>query len=110
MESLMTGNLILPLEGSLCRYGVQRRSACRNHSGLIAKPIPRSGETVRLPAGITVRLQPVMLFTFAPESFSPSPGIRNHPAQVNRKHGTPVNRLLERVRPDRSKITLRCLG
>jgi hypothetical protein len=51
----------------------------------IVKAIPGSSEnrspsvgiTVHLQPGITVRLHPGIVFTFTPESFSPSPGIRN---------------------------------
>ena len=37
------------------------------------KPFRARAKTVRLPAGITVRLQPGILFVFTPESFSRSP-------------------------------------
>src|SRR5579859_4832113 len=37
------------------------------------KPFRAQAKTVRLPAGITVRLQPGILFVFTPESFSRSP-------------------------------------
>src|SRR5882672_384635 len=54
-----------PLEGSLCRYDVQRRSACgkhsghrESHSGLRRKPFAFPSES---------------LFAFSPESRSPSP-------------------------------------
>src|SRR5258708_19666949 len=73
MDSLLAGTLILPLEGSLCRYDVQRRCACGNHSGPSRKPFRDRAKTVRLPAGITVRLQPGIVFAFIPECFSRSP-------------------------------------
>src|SRR5579859_4832112 len=82
MDSLLAGTLILPLEGSLCRCDVQRRCAYKNIPG-IAKAIPGSGEN-RSPsrrnhcspsARNPVRLHPGIVFTFAPESFSPCPGI-----------------------------------
>jgi hypothetical protein len=70
MDSLLAGTLILPLEGSLCRYDVQRRYACGKHSGhresrsgLKRKPFAFPSES---------------LFTFSPESFSPSPRNRFH--------------------------------
>jgi hypothetical protein len=72
MDSLLAGTLILPLEGSLCRCDVQRRCAYKNIPGIV-KAIPGSSETVRLPPGIAVRLQPGILFVFTPESFSRSP-------------------------------------
>src|SRR5271155_1186086 len=37
------------------------------------KPFREQAKTVRLPAGITIRLQPGILFVFTPESFSRSP-------------------------------------
>jgi len=37
------------------------------------KPFRARAKTVRLPVGITVRLQPGILFVFTPESFSRSP-------------------------------------
>jgi hypothetical protein len=37
------------------------------------KPFRAPAKTVRLPAGIAVRLQPGILFVFTPESFSRSP-------------------------------------
>jgi hypothetical protein len=83
MDSLLAGNLILPLEGSLCRYDVQRRYTMENIPGIV-KAIPGSGEN-RSPsrrnhcspsARNPFRLHPGIVFTFTPESFSPSPGIR----------------------------------
>ena len=76
-----------PLEGSLCRCYVQRRSACGNHSGLIVKTIPRYCENCSpsrrnhcsSSAWNLVRLHSGTLFTFAPESCPPSPGIRKNP-------------------------------
>jgi hypothetical protein len=72
-----------PLEGSLCRCDVQRRRACQNIPGIV-KTIPGSGEN-RSPsrrnhcspsARNPVRLHPGIVFTIAPESFSPCSGIR----------------------------------
>jgi hypothetical protein len=70
MDSLLAGTLILPLEGSLCRLDVQRRCACgkhsghrESHSGLGRKPFAFPSES---------------LFTFSPESRSPSPRNRFH--------------------------------
>jgi hypothetical protein len=60
----------------------------------IVKAIPGSGEN-RSPsrrnrcspsARNPVRLHPGTLFTFTPESFSPSPGIRTSPGRVKREH------------------------
>jgi hypothetical protein len=85
MDTLLAGTLILPLEGSLCRSNVQRRVACGNHSGLIVKTIPGKAKN-RSPsrwnrrspsARNLVHLRPGTLFTFTPESRSPSSGIRN---------------------------------
>src|SRR5437868_15242150 len=42
------------------------------------KPFRDRAKTVRLPAGITVRLQPGILFVFTPERFSRSPRNRVH--------------------------------
>ena len=69
----------------MCRHNVQRRSACGNHSGLIVKAIPAvaktrslSGpESLSLSARNAVHLRSGTFFTFAPESRSPCPGIRN---------------------------------
>src|SRR5437879_2564296 len=72
MDSLLAGTLILPWSVHCAGYDVQRRCACQNIPGN-AKAIPGSGETVRLPVGIAVRLQPGILFVFTPESFSRSP-------------------------------------
>jgi hypothetical protein len=72
-----------PLEGSLCRCDVQRRCACKNIPGIV-KAIPGPGEN-RSPsrrnrcspsARNPVRLHPGIVFTIAPESFSPCSGIR----------------------------------
>ena len=52
---------------------VQRRLACGNHSGPSRKPFRDRAKTVRLPSGITVRLQPGIVFVFTPERFSRSP-------------------------------------
>ena len=73
MDSLLAGTLILPWKGHCAGYVVQRRCAGGNHSGLSGKPFRDQAKTVRLPAGITVRLQPGILFVFTPESFSRSP-------------------------------------
>jgi hypothetical protein len=71
----------------LCRDNVQRRCACQNIPGN-ANAIPGSGEN-RSPsrrnrcspsARNPIRLHPGIVFTFAPESFSPCPGIRNNRA------------------------------
>ena len=50
----------------MCRCNVQRCSACGNHSGLIVKTIPGRCEK---PSAFP----PELLFTFSPESYSPSP-------------------------------------
>jgi hypothetical protein len=50
----------------LCRCNVQRCSACGNHSGLIVKTIPGYCEN-------PFAFPPESLFTFTPESCSPSP-------------------------------------
>jgi hypothetical protein len=73
MDSLLAGTLILPWKGHCAGYDVQRRCACGNHSGLSRKPFRDQAKTVRLPAGITIRLQLGILFVFTPESFSRSP-------------------------------------
>jgi len=73
----------------LCRYDVQRRLPCGNHSGLIAKAIPGSREN-RSPsrrnhcspsARNPVRLHPGTLFTITPEPRSLSSGI---PIEIRR--------------------------
>jgi hypothetical protein len=72
MDSLLAGKLP-PFQGRLaCHCDVQRRCVVKNIPGIV-KAIPGSGETVRLPAGITVRLQPGISFVFTPESFSRLP-------------------------------------
>src|SRR5450755_4257951 len=73
MDSLLAGTLILPWKGHCAGYDVQRRCACGNHSGQSRKPFRDRTKTVRLPAGITVRLQPGIVFVFTPERFSRSP-------------------------------------
>jgi hypothetical protein len=65
MDSLLAGTLILPLEGSLCRYDVQRRCACGKHSGHRES---HSGLRRKLFA-----FPPESLFAFSPESRSSSP-------------------------------------
>jgi hypothetical protein len=65
MDSLLAGNLILPLEGSLCRYDVQRRCAYRKLSG----EHEHDSGLGRKPFALT----PESLFAFTPESFSRSP-------------------------------------
>jgi hypothetical protein len=65
MDSLLAGNLILPLEGSLCRYDVQRHCACRKHSG--------HRESHSGLGRILFAFAPESLFAFSPESRSPSP-------------------------------------
>jgi hypothetical protein len=63
----------------LCRYDVQRRSACGNQSGLIVKIISGCcGKLFGFSLGITFHFQPGILFTIAPERFSRSPRNRVH--------------------------------
>jgi hypothetical protein len=57
----------------LCRCDVQRRCTCRKTFRASRKPFRARAKTVRLPSGITVRLQPGIVFVFTPESFSRSP-------------------------------------
>jgi len=70
MDSLLAGNLFLPLEGSLCRYDVQRHYAFGKHSGHRES---HSGLGRKLFA-----FPPESLFAFSPESLSPSPRNRFH--------------------------------
>jgi hypothetical protein len=65
MDSLLAGTQFLPWEVSLCRYDVQRRLPCGNHSGLIAKAIPGLSEKL-------FAFPPELLFAFSPESVSSS--------------------------------------
>jgi predicted DNA-binding transcriptional regulator AlpA len=57
----------------LCRGYVQRRPALWKSFRASRKPFRDRAKTVRLPAGIAVRVQPGILFAFTPESFSRSP-------------------------------------
>ena len=59
----------------MCRSDVQRRCACGKPFRASRKPFRDRAKTVRLPAGITVRLQPGILFVFTPERFRVHPGI-----------------------------------
>src|SRR6185295_4258974 len=61
-----------------------RRLPCGNHSGLIAKPFRDRAKTFRLPAGITVRLQPGTPFVFTPERF------HDHFALIQHRAPTPL--------------------
>jgi hypothetical protein len=87
MDTLLAGTLILLLEGSLCRCDVQRRRTCRHHSGL-----DRENDSGKSEKPFAFPLE--SLFTFSPESCSPSsrnafhvhpgrrspsPGIRSEP-------------------------------
>src|SRR5437660_11260474 len=65
MDSLLAGNLILPLEGSLCRYDVQRHCAFAKHSGHRESHSGLGRKLFTFP--------PESLFAFSPESRSPSP-------------------------------------
>src|SRR6266853_3137057 len=73
MDSLLAGTLILPWRVHCAGYDVQRRSAAEKTFRATRKPFRARAKTVRLPAGITVRLQPGIPFVFTPESFSRSP-------------------------------------
>src|SRR5271156_6499297 len=75
MDSLLAGTLILPWRVHCAGCDVQRRSACGNHSGPSRKPFRGRAKTVRLPPGITVRLQPGILFVFTRNRFHVHPGI-----------------------------------
>jgi hypothetical protein len=57
--------------------------------GSSRKPFRDRAKTARLPAGITVRLQPGILFAFAPERFSRSP--RNRVRFPPESARSPVN-------------------
>src|SRR5258707_14439021 len=73
MDSLLAGKLFLPFGGRLaCHCDVQRRCLWKSFRAS-RKPFRAPAKTVRLRAGITVRLQPGILFVFTPESFSRSP-------------------------------------
>ena len=84
MDSLLAGTLILPWRVHCAGYDVQRLGAAEKTFRASRKPFRARAKTVRLPVGIavhlqpgiTVRLHPGIVFTFTPESFSPSPGIR----------------------------------
>src|SRR5437868_1026469 len=62
-----------PLEGSLCRLSCPAPLCLSKHSGQRESHSGAGAKTVRLPAGITVRLQPGIVFVFTPERFSRSP-------------------------------------
>jgi hypothetical protein len=87
MDSLLAGTRFLPWEIHCAGVNVQRHCVCGNHPGPSRKPFRARANAVRLSAGITVRLQPGIVFTFAPEPFSrPSrnpvhlrPGILSEP-------------------------------
>jgi hypothetical protein len=74
MDSLLAGTLILPWKGHCAGYDVQRRRAVETFRGS-RKPFRDQAKTVRLPAGITVRLQPGILFVFTRNRFRVHPGI-----------------------------------
>jgi putative transposase len=74
MDSLLAGTLILPWKGHCAGYDVQRRRAVETFRGS-RKPFRDQAKTVRLPAGITVRLQPGILFVFTRNRFRAHPGI-----------------------------------
>src|SRR5450755_4655724 len=73
MDSLLAGTLILPWRVHCAGYDVQRRGAAEKTFRATRKPFRARAKTVRLPVGITVRLQPGIPFAFTPESFSRSP-------------------------------------
>ena len=58
MDSLLAGTLILPWRVHCAGMMSSAARACGNHSGPSRKPFRDRAKTVRLPAGITVRLQP----------------------------------------------------
>ena len=66
MDTLLAGTLTLPWRVHCAGCDVQRHSACGNHSGLIVKTIPGYCEN-------PFAFPPESLFTFSPESCSPSP-------------------------------------
>jgi tetratricopeptide (TPR) repeat protein len=57
-------------------------------------------KTVRLPAGITVRVQPGIVFAFTPESFSRSPRNPVHLAPESPTFGESLHLALEMGQPD----------
>jgi hypothetical protein len=73
MDSLLAGNLILPLEGSLCRYDVQRRCAYRKLSGEHEHDSGLGRKLFAFTPESLFAFAPESLFAFAPESFSRSP-------------------------------------
>ena len=75
MDSLLADTLIL-WKSHCAGYDVQRRRALKIFRGS-RKPFRARAKTVRLPAGITVRLHPGIVFAFTTESRSPCPGIRS---------------------------------
>src|SRR5260370_21290587 len=85
MDSLLAGNLILPWKVHCAGMMSSATVPVENIPGIV-KAIPGSGEN-RSPsrrnhcspsARNPVRLHPGIVFTFPPESFSPSSGIRTH--------------------------------
>jgi hypothetical protein len=89
MDSLLAGTLILPWKVHCAGMMSSAAVPAKNIPG-IANAIPGSGEN-RSPsrrnrcspsARNPVRLHPGIVFTFAPESFSPSPGIRTSGGEV----------------------------
>src|SRR5260221_8751585 len=72
MDSLLAGTLILPWRVHCA--GVMSSAVVPTKTFRASrKPFRARAKTVRLPAGIAVRLQPGIPFVFTPESFSRSP-------------------------------------
>jgi len=61
------------LEGSLCRYDVQRHCACKKHSGHRESHSGLGRKPFAFPSESLFTFSPESLFAFTPESFSRSP-------------------------------------
>jgi hypothetical protein len=107
--------MLAPFQGRLLAIVMSSAAACGNHSGPWRKPFRARAKTIRLPAGITVRLQPGILFVFTPERFSrslrnpvrlaPESALVAHARDHNRRN--PSQRSIRRVKRLRRRISVR---
>ncbi|MFN9296177.1 MAG: hypothetical protein ACK6DZ_00510, partial [Acidobacteriota bacterium] len=83
----------------------QRRRARGNHSGPSRKQFRGGTKTIRVPAGIFVRVGPGIVFAFTPERFSPSPRnpVRFGPESPDGFNGTNLDAGSDRFRLDLAK-------
>jgi hypothetical protein len=103
MDSLLAGNLILPLEGSLCRYDdVQRRYACRKHSGHRESHSGLGRKPFAFPSESLFTFSPESPFTFTPESLSRS---SRNPFHLRPESAVLLRFTISRLQGDRTKLT-----